>query len=52
MSATLDRKVVLDLIRKAKTGNEILSVVDMIIDTFTKPTVAVVAVPTSDSIEF
>jgi hypothetical protein len=52
MSSTLDRKVVLDLIRKAKTGNEILSVVDMIIDTFTKPAVAAVAVPTSEAIDF
>jgi hypothetical protein len=35
MSITIDRKVVLDLLGKARTGNDLLSVLDMIATTFT-----------------
>lgn len=50
MTATLDRKVVLDLIGKARTGNDVLAVLDMIVTAFTKPSVN--TVPTTEEIEF
>jgi hypothetical protein len=37
MTVTVDRKVVLDLLGKARTGNDLLSVLDMIATTFTEP---------------
>ncbi len=48
MTVTVDRKVVLDLLGKARTGNDLLSVLEMIITTFTEPT----ATPTLEEIEF
>ena len=36
MSITLDRKIATGLIGRAKTGNELLNVLDMIVDSFTK----------------
>ncbi len=38
MTTTINRKVVLDLLGKARTGNDLLSVLDMIATTFTEPT--------------
>jgi hypothetical protein len=49
MTVTVDRKVVLDLLGKARTGNDLLSVLDMIVTTFTEPTTAT---PTLEEIEF
>ncbi len=48
MTVTVDRKVVLDLLGKARTGNDLLSVLEMITATFTEPT----ATPTLEEIEF
>jgi hypothetical protein len=50
MSLTLDRKVATGLFSKAATGNDLLTVLEMITDTFTKP--AVNTVPTLEEIEF
>jgi len=36
MSITVDRKIATGMIGRAKTGNELLAVVDMIVDSFTK----------------
>jgi hypothetical protein len=36
MSITLDRKIATGMIGRAKTGVELLSVLDMIVDSFTK----------------
>lgn len=36
MSITLDRKIATGMIGRAKTGNELLTVLDMIVDSFTK----------------
>jgi hypothetical protein len=49
MPITVDRKVVLDLLGKARTGNDLLSVLDMIATTFTEPTTKE---PTMEEIEF
>jgi hypothetical protein len=49
MTTTIDRKVVLDLLGKARTGNDLLSVLDMIVTTFTEPNTAT---PTMEEIEF
>jgi len=49
MTITIDRKVVLDLLGKARTGNDLLSVLDMIATTFTEPSNTV---PTMEEIEF
>ncbi len=50
MTVTVDRKVVLDLLGKARTGNDLLSVLDMITTTFTEPTTT--TIPTIEEIEF
>lgn len=50
MSITVDKKIATGLLGKAKTGNELLSVLDMIINSFTKP--AVNTTPTLEEIEF
>lgn len=49
MSITIDRKVATGLLSKATTGNDLLSVLEMITSTFVKPTTAV---PTLEEIEF
>jgi hypothetical protein len=49
MSITVDKKIATGLLGKAKTGDELLSVLDMIIDSFTKPNTAT---PTLEEIEF
>ncbi len=49
MSITVDRKVVLDLLGKARTGDDILSVLEMIVTTFTESTAPT---PTLEEIEF
>lgn len=49
MTVTVDRKVVLDLLGKARSGNDLLSVLDMIATTFTEPSNTV---PTMEEIEF
>jgi hypothetical protein len=49
MSITVDKKIATGLLGKAKTGNELLSVLDMIIDSFTKSNTAT---PTLEEIEF
>jgi len=50
MSLTLDRKVATGLLSKAATGNDLLSVLEMITSTFTKPPVN--TTPTLEEIEF
>ena len=50
MTTTIDRKVVLDLLGKARTGNDLLSILEMITTTFTEPTTT--ATPTLEEIEF
>ena len=50
MSITVDRKIATGLIGRAKTGNELLVIVDMLIDGFTKP--AVNTTPTLEEIKF
>ena len=50
MTTTIDRKVAIDLLNKATTGNDLLSVLDMLIDSFTKPAVNIT--PTLEEIEF
>jgi len=56
MTVTVDRKVVLDLLGKARTGNDLLSVLDMIATTFTEPTTVSQRTdskePTMEEIEF
>jgi hypothetical protein len=49
MAITVDRKIATGLIGRAKTGNELLSVLDMIVDSFTKSTKVE---PTVEEIEF
>ena len=49
MSITLDRKVATGLLSKATTGNDLLSVLEMITSTFAQPATAV---PTLEEIEF
>ena len=50
MSITVDRKIATGLIGRAKTGDELLAVLDIIIDSFTKP--AVNTTPTLEEIKF
>ena len=50
MSITVDRKIATGLIGRAKNGNELLTVLDMIVDSFTKP--AVNTTPTLEEIKF
>jgi len=50
MSITVDKKIATGLLGKANTGNELMSVLDMIINSFTKP--AVNTTPTLEEIEF
>ena len=49
MTVTIDRKVATGMIGRARTGNEMLSVLDMIIESFTKSTKVE---PTTEEIEF
>ena len=49
MSITVDRKIATGLIGRAKTGNDMLVVLDMIVDSFTKPTKVE---PTLEEIKF
>lgn len=49
MSITVDKKIATGLLSKATNGNELLSVLDMIIDSFTKSTKVE---PTLEEIEF
>ena len=49
MSITVDKKIATGLLSKATNGNELMSVLDMIINSFTKPNTAV---PTLEEIEF
>jgi len=49
MSITVDRKIATGLIGRAKTGNELLTVLDMIVDSFTKSTKVE---PTLEEIKF
>ena len=50
MTVIIDRKIATGLIGRAKTGNELLTVLDMIIDSFTKSTTKVE--PTLEEIQF
>ena len=50
MSITIVRKVATGLLSKATTGNDLLAVLDMLIDSFTNP--AVNTSPTLEEIEF
>jgi hypothetical protein len=58
MTITIDRKVVLDLLGKARTGNDLLSVLEMITTTFTvsdslrSPLESTAPTPTLEEIEF
>jgi hypothetical protein len=57
MSITIDRKVAIGLLSKATTGNDLLSVLEMITSTFTEPTTTAVPMatqpsPTIEEIEF
>jgi hypothetical protein len=49
MTITVDRKVATGLLSKAATGNDLLSILEMITTTFTEPTTAT---PTLEEIEF
>jgi len=49
MSITVDRKIATGMISRAKTGNELLVIVDMLIDGFTKSTKVE---PTLEEIKF
>ena len=49
MTVTIDRKIATGLIGRAKTGNELLTVLDMTIDSFTKSTKVE---PTLEEIQF
>ena len=49
MSITVDRKIATGLIGRAKTGDELLIVLDMIVDSFTKSTKVE---PTLEEIKF
>lgn len=49
MSITLDRKIATGMIGRAKTGDELLAVLDIIIENFaSKP----IAEPTTEEIQF
>lgn len=50
MSLTLDRKVATGLLSKATTGNDLLTVLEMITNTFTQPLANIE--PTLEEIEF
>ena len=55
MSITIDRKVAIGLLSKAATGNDLLSVLEMITSTFTDGDSAVTestTTPTMEEIEF
>lgn len=57
MSITIDRKVATGLLSKAATGNDLLSVLEMIVTSFTDTTVnttpmATQPSPTMEEIEF
>lgn len=49
MTVTIDRKIATGLIGRAKTGSEMLTVLDMIVDSFTKSTKVE---PTTEEISF
>jgi len=49
MAITIDRKLAVGMIGRANTGNELLNVLDMIIESFTKSTKPV---PTTDTLSF
>jgi len=49
MAITIDRKLAVGMIGRANTGNELLSVLDMIIESFTKSTKPE---PTTDTLSF
>jgi hypothetical protein len=49
MSITVDKKIATGLLGKAKTGNDLLSVLEMITSTFVQP---VTPTPTLEEIEF
>ena len=49
MSITLDRKIATGMLDRAKTGNELLAVLDMIVDSFTESTKVE---PTTEEIQF
>jgi len=49
MAITIDRKLAVGMIGRANTGNELLNVLDMIIESFTKSTKPE---PTTDTISF
>lgn len=49
MSITLDRKIATGMIGRAKTGTEMLAVLDMIVDSFTKSNKPE---PTTEEIQF
>jgi len=49
MSITVDKKIATGLLGKANTGDELMSVLDMIINSFTKSTKVE---PTLEEIEF
>ena len=51
MSITIDKKIATGLLNKAKTGNELLSIVDMITDSFNYAKQAL-PTPTLEEIEF
>ena len=50
MSITVDRKIATGLLNRASNGDEIMTVLDMIITSFTKP--AVNTTPTAEEIKF
>lgn len=50
MTITIDRKIATGMISRANTGNELLAVLDLIVESFTKPTVN--TTPTLEEIEF
>jgi hypothetical protein len=57
MTITIDRKVATGLLSKASTGNDLLSVLEMIVASFAEPVVArpqpaVNTTPTLEEIEF
>ena len=56
MTTTIDRKVAIGLLSKATTGNDLLSVLDMITSTFTESTtptpMATQPSPTIEEMEF
>ena len=55
-TVSVDKKIATGLLGKAKTGNELLSVLDMIINSFTEPALATptlgCGLATAEEIEF